>query len=208
MGDDVFYASTKDSISASEYENFHKQSCIRNNFTSMYYTLGLVEEASEVLENVRTNAADADVIKECGDVLWYATGLVRNQNFSLNLFTGLSFTEESLEQTIVSDGEPEVTLVLNAGALAGRLKKFERGDYGEDELREYVRQTIPKILCALHAICVSKGRGLVDAAECNKKKIEKRLTKGMLKGDGSNREDASLQTDVSSVVCPVNTGRS
>merc|ERR1712080_277032 len=89
--------------------------------------------------------------------------------------------------------EPEVALVMNAGALAGRLKKFERGDYGKKELKEFVQHLIPKVLSTVQLVCESRGKGLADAAVSNKTKIEKRLASGLLKGDGSNREDAGIQ---------------
>ena len=40
------------------YEAFHRRSCLRSDFSSMYFTLGLVEEASEVLQACREKAAD------------------------------------------------------------------------------------------------------------------------------------------------------
>jgi NTP pyrophosphatase (non-canonical NTP hydrolase) len=178
-------------VTASEYESFQKRSCLRaDGFSSVYYTLGLVEEAAEVMEVVRTESSVIDVVKECGDVLWYATGLLRNFNLSLESFTGSSFS------TLQADDEnPEINLMLTVGALAGRIKKFERGDYDERKLEECVQQLVPKVFSSLQTILAGSGQSLQHAAECNVNKIEKRLKTGSIMGDGSNREVTALKAN-------------
>ena len=173
------------SLTSSAYEDFHKRSCVRSDFSSMYYTLGLAEEVSEVLEACRSQSSD-DVVKECGDVLWYATGLLRNNALSLTDLVGSSFLEVS---GISHTGAPELHLVMAAGALAGRVKKFERGDYDAARLKVFMSELLPKVFRALHAVCASRGFRLVDAARVNKDKIEKHMEVGMIQGDGSNREE-------------------
>ena len=173
-------------MTADEYEAFHQRSCIRSDFSSMYFVLGLVEEASEVLQACQARAPEDHVVKECGDVLWYATGLLRNNAVALSDIVGFAMC--SLEGEPV-ESEPEVHLVLVAGALAGRLKKFERGDYDAERLRDFVRELVPKLLSALMTLCAQRGRSLVDAARVNRSKIESRLETNMIKGDGSNREE-------------------
>ena len=173
-------------LTADVYEAFHQRSCIRSDFSCMYFMLGLVEEASEVLEACRVRATEADVVKECGDVLWYTTGLLRNNAVALSDIIGASLRGT---EGIPVESEPEVQLVLSAGALAGRLKKFERGDYDKDQFRVFVRALVRKILEAVSAICTLRGRSLIDAALMNQSKIEKRLESNMIKGDGSNREE-------------------
>ena len=152
----------------------------------MYFMLGLVEEASEVLEACRARATVDVVVKECGDVLWYTTGLLRTNAVALSDIIGASLRGT---EGIPVEFEPEVQLVLSAGALAGRLKKFERGDYDKDQLRGFVCELVRKILEALSAICTLRGRRLIDAALVNQSKIEKRLESNMIKGDGSKREE-------------------
>ena len=173
-------------LTADVYEAFHQRSCIRSDFSCMYFMLGLVEEASEVLEACRSRATEADVVKECGDVLWYTTGLLRTNAVALSDIIGASLRGT---EGIPVESEPEVQLVLSAGALAGRLKKFERGDYDKDQFRGFVRELVRKILEAVSAICTLRGRSLIDAALVNQSKIEKRLESNMIKGDGSNREE-------------------
>ena len=171
-------------LTADVYEAFQQRSCIRSDFSCMYFMLGLVEEASEVLEACRSRATEADVVKECGDVLWYTTGLLRTNAVALSDISGAS---PSGIKGIPVESEPEVQLVLSAGALAGRLKKFERGDYDKDQFRVFVRELVRKILEAVSAICSLRGRSLSDAVLGNQSKIEKRLESNMIKGDGSNR---------------------
>ena len=173
-------------LTADVYEAFHQRSCIRSDFSCMYFMLGLVEEASEVLEACRARVTDDEVVKECGDVLWYTTGLLRNNAVALSDIIGASLRGT---EGVPVESEPEVHLVLAAGALAGRLKKFERGDYDKEQLRGFVRELVRKILEALSAICTLRGRNLIDAAHVNQSKIEKRLEADMIKGDGSNREE-------------------
>lgn len=196
-------------ITSTEYEEFQVRSCIRNEgFSPTYYMLGMVEEASEVFEAVHalrswyslgTSKEDvvaaqriANVVKECGDVLWYATGLARSFGLSLSDLVGENFL--AIEQ-VAADPDPQTYLMMSVGALAGKLKKFERNDYDEAKLREFLRQLMPRVFSTLDSICASVQKRLVDAAVCNKSKIEKRMAVGLLKGDGSNREDAVYLQD-------------
>ena len=71
----------------------------------------------------------------------------------------------------------------------GRLKKYERGDYGIEKLKGYVTDVAPKILAALEEVCRCRGSSLRGAAFGNRAKIESRLQKNLIKGDGSNREN-------------------
>ena len=171
-------------LTADVYEAFYQRSCIRSDFSCMYFMLGLVEEASEVLEACRSRATEADVVKECGDVLWYTTGLLRTNAVALSDIMGASLNGT---EGIPVESEPEVQLVLSAGALAGRVKKFERGDYDKDQLRVSVRALARKILEAVSAICALRERSLSDAALANQSKIEMRLEANMIQGGGSNR---------------------
>eukprot|EP00928_Gymnodinium_smaydae_P047814 TRINITY_DN31935_c0_g1_i1.p2 TRINITY_DN31935_c0_g1~~TRINITY_DN31935_c0_g1_i1.p2 ORF type:complete len:216 (+),score=57.35 TRINITY_DN31935_c0_g1_i1:51-650(+) len=196
MGEKRTHSDTMDAqITASEYEAFQKRTCVRpEGFTSMYYTLGLVEESAEVLEVVRGNASKMDLVKECGDVLWYATGLLRNHSLPLNEYAGEKF--EAVEP-LGDAGDHGVQLMMTVGALAGRLKKFERGDYGEEKLTGFVKDLVPQVFASLQAILAAHGKGLHDAAECNRSKIEKRFSTGTVTGDGSNRESTGVEKCVS-----------
>ena len=173
-------------FTAGIYEAFHQRSCIRSDFSCTYFMLGLVEEASEVLEACRARAAVDDVVKECGDVLWYTTGLLRSNAVALSDIIGAPLP---CTEGIPVEFEPEVQLVLSSGALAGRLKKFQSGAYEKDQLRSFICDLVRKILEALSSICTHRGRTLIHAAIANQNKIEKRLKSNMIKGDGSNRED-------------------
>ena len=51
-------------LSAEGYEAFHIRSCIRRDFTAIYFTLGLVEEASEVLEACQLKSPLEEIIEE------------------------------------------------------------------------------------------------------------------------------------------------
>ena len=171
-------------MTSSEYEISWERSCIRTDFTSEYFVLGLVEESVEVFEACHYKRSDEDVVKECGDVLWYVTGLLRNHDFLLDNMVGSCFDQVP---EMVGCTEPEVLLIIRAGSLAGRVKKYQRGDYTEEKLILFLRTLIPEIISALHSVCVSRGQSLSDAAKANVVKINQRLTSGNIMGDGSNR---------------------
>ena len=183
------------SITASEYVEFQKWSCLRvGGFSSVYYTLGLVEEVTEVFRAIRRKAPECEIVKECGDVLWYTTGLLHKHHLSLSRLVGSSF--EAVEP-LPHDTEPEISLMMAAGALAGRQKKFERGDYDEKELKDFVRKLVPEVLSSLQTILLDKNKHLAFADECNRTKVVKRLSMDMIKGDGSDR-GSTFMADASS----------
>ena len=123
-------------------------------------------------------------MKECGDVLWHSTGLLRNSGVALSDLVGPSLL--GLKSTPM-ERDPEILLVLSAGAIAGCFKRFQRGDYSAERLRDFVLLHLKDLLCALSGVCAQRGRSLLDAAFMNKCKIEKRLQTNMIQGNGSNR---------------------
>ena len=81
-------------------------------------------------------------------------------------------------------------LVLKVGHLAGRLKKYERGDYEEAQLQHFMQELLPGVFATLARVCRAQtGVTLADAAAANVAKISKRLAQNAIRGDGSNREE-------------------
>ena len=104
-----------------------------------------MEESTEVLEEVRAAKGRGEpcgpaVIKEVGDTLWYCVGLCRASELRLVDIVGEAW-EKVPEDSDTK--ESELALVQRIGHLAGRLKKYERGDYGAEKLREYMVALLP-----------------------------------------------------------------
>ena len=171
-------------ITPNEYFKFWKKSCIRDDFTPQYFTLGLVEEISEVLEEMtQKSVITSRLIKEIGDVLWYTVGLIQVNGWSLEDIIGESWKTQSTTVAISTSD-----LVILGGAIAGRLKKFDRGDYPLTKLREYLKPLLLKVLSHLNAIATQVGCDTLEsAAYYNREKISRRLAANTLKGDGSDR---------------------
>jgi NTP pyrophosphatase (non-canonical NTP hydrolase) len=181
------------SLSTTDYEAFHKRTCIRD-FTPSYFMLGATEEASEVAEAIRGNE-DKEVLKECGDVIWYITGLLRSIKIPLEALVGAKFDkelqapDEKTESEALDERDLVMNLLMGIGSLAGRLKKHERGDYDKDQLAGFVKKLAPEVFTSLCALLKRRGSNLMQACEANITKIDSRLEKNMIKGDGSNREE-------------------
>ena len=170
-------------ITPNEYFQFWKKSCIRDDFTPQYFTLGLVEEISEVLEETTKKPVDSSrVVKEIGDVLWYTVGLIQVNGWDMKDIIGEDWKVQSTSSVDCSD------IVIVGGAIAGRLKKFERGDFPLTKLREYLKPLLLKVLSHLKNIATNIGcSSLESAAYYNREKISRRLAANTLKGDGSDR---------------------
>jgi len=123
------------------------------------------------------------VVKEIGDVLWYTIGLIQVNGWNLTDILGENWKSiQCLSSSSISD------LVIAGGAIAGRLKKFDRGDFDLKKLREYLKPLLSQVLNHLTSIAIQVGcESLEAAAYHNREKISRRLASNTLKGDGSHR---------------------
>jgi NTP pyrophosphatase (non-canonical NTP hydrolase) len=198
MASSINEGRSTDRTTAAIFEAFHVKSSVQKNFSAQYYMLGAMEESTEVLEAVRDfkskgAGATADdaiaVVKEVGDVLWYCTGLCRANGIELASIVGEDFVRADAIASSSTEAEHEVALVLQIGHLAGRLKKYERGDYDTTQLQQYFDTLLPGVFGSLAGVCRTHGGvALADAAAANITKINKRLAQNTIHGDGSNRE--------------------
>ena len=92
-------------------------------------------------------------------------------------------------------------LVAEAGEVAGKLAKVERGDKVDlrfyidaidaikslDEIRQPVLKELGDVLWQLSACCNELGVSLEDVAQMNLEKLGGRDDRGTIKGDGDNR---------------------
>jgi len=74
-----------------------------------------------------------------------------------------------------------------AGELMEKVKKYLRGDYEIDELKNRSEKEIGDILYYLAVCSHELGLSLDEIAENNIAKLAKRNQEGKIKGDGDNR---------------------
>lgn len=100
--------------------------------------------------------------------------------------------QETTRETAVYPAEDAIEylgLGLNdeAGEVAGAVKKYLRGDYGEDELHERVTSEAGDVLWYWVRLLDELD---VDASEClekNQRKVLGRLAEDTIRGDGDDR---------------------
>ena len=78
-------------------------------------------------------------------------------------------------------------LTSEAGEVAGKMKKYIRGDYGYDDMMLSVRSELGDVLWYVAMIAKEIGVPLEAIAKSVLVKLENRLEGGTLRGDGDNR---------------------
>jgi len=147
-------------------------SCVRK-FSPLYFTVGIVEETSELFQELnKSPKEDKSILLETGDVLWYVYGLCKEMELVQPLAT-------RSEKTFTKDD-----LFGIVGDLAGSVKKMSRGDKPIQEFIPRIQDNIGSLLGALQQI--SGGR-LETAMEMNIEKINQRKLNGTIRGDGNHR---------------------
>lgn len=73
------------------------------------------------------------------------------------------------------------------GEVAEKVKKFLRGDYKEDILREHLKKEIGDILWYCSALAWIMNLKLEDIAKINIEKLKDRRERDKVKGSGDNR---------------------
>ena len=74
-----------------------------------------------------------------------------------------------------------------SGEVAGAVKKYVRGDYDEDELRERVRGEAGDVLWYWARLLDELDLDASDVMDANADKIFDRKDRGVIKGDGDKR---------------------
>jgi len=159
--------------------NFMKHvrtSCLQQ-FNHLYFTVGLVEELSELEEQLGLELQDQDQIRaEVGDVLWYMFGLANS----------LENISPVVREDVVATTPCTKDMLVACGKLCGSVKKWSRGDKPWDQFRDRVQGQVGLLLSLLtrrvEHVCT-----LQEAMEGNIEKIRKRREMGKVRGDGNNR---------------------
>ena len=84
---------------------------------------------------------------------------------------------------------PVLGLTNEAGEVAGKVKKIfrDRGGVITDEDRRALTLELGDVLWYLAEICTQLGIGLEDVAAANIEKLQGRVARGTLAGDGDTR---------------------
>ena len=105
----------------------------------------------------------------------------------------LNFAEYQQEtmKTAVYDKEVAVTylalgLTSEAGEVAGKVKKWVRGDTEYVDTDE-IKKELGDVLWYVSQMAETFGLGLEDIAQANVDKLRSRMERDKIKGDGDNR---------------------
>jgi len=100
--------------------------------------------------------------------------------------------QERTEETAVYPAQEAVeylALGLNdeSGEVAGAVKKYMRGDYDEEELRERIEGEAGDVLWYWVRLLDEVDLDASEVMEANADKVFDRKERGVIRGDGDNR---------------------
>jgi NTP pyrophosphatase (non-canonical NTP hydrolase) len=78
-------------------------------------------------------------------------------------------------------------LAGEAGEVAGNYAKYMRGDFDGEELANRTEKELGDVLYFIFQLANVMGMKVEDILEYNKAKLELRLSKNKIKGDGEDR---------------------
>lgn len=78
-------------------------------------------------------------------------------------------------------------LVAEAGEVAGNYAKYCRGDFNSEELTFRTKKELGDVLYFVFQLATQLGLDVEDILEENKAKLQDRLNRGKIKGDGETR---------------------
>lgn len=155
-----------------------------------YLAMGAVDEAGEMVEKIVAggNVVDDQIlIPEIGDVCWY----LGRYTYRV-LETSLHDLVAHAVDEYAKDGTDSDTLFIGLATLCGIEKKRLRdGDNWDDATKAAKRSraiaAVGKSLAVLHRFCVHLGTTLIAVCEANQTKLNERLARNTIKGDGDSR---------------------
>jgi len=162
----------------------HVRSSSLKKFSPLYFTVGLVEEVAELVEESdRFNKGQVDdnsqVVSEVGDVCWYLYALC-NSLEDISPVPNTSSTSQDDYQETESPG----ALLSVCGKLCGSIKKWSRGDQSWDIFKPRIQKGVSDLL---QLVVMVSPVSLEVAMEKNIEKIKGRRERGVVKGDGNLR---------------------
>ena len=154
-----------------------KTSLVKADFSSLYFTVGIVEEAAELLEE-KQGGREESVVSEVGDVCWYIYGLC---NSLTDILPAVSSPSRSPPTSDITEAAQVLFL---CGKLAGSVKKWNRGDQSWDNFKPRIQKNVSDLLGLLSHISPVP---LEAAMKKNIEKIHSRRERKVVLGDGSER---------------------
>ncbi len=135
-----------------------------DDFSIAYFTIGFFDEIIEYFEKVEEKAEKKELIKEAGDVCWYACGLCTKLNIDF-----IDLLENPIKDNTAAPFK-----------LLGLVKKYYRDNKALDV--ETVKAMLSNIL-----VTITSDFDINDVLETNYNKLLTRLANDTIKGDGDNR---------------------
>jgi len=157
-----------------------KSSCLQK-FSPLYFTVGLVEEVAELVEEIdqfqlKKNGDKSEIVSEVGDVCWYLYALC-------NSLTGITPIPSTSEDTSALEADSR-SILSACGKLCGSIKKWSRGDKSWDIFQPRIQKEVSDLL---QLVVLISSVPLEVAMKKNIEKIRERRVRGVVKGDGNNR---------------------
>jgi hypothetical protein len=152
-----------------------------------YTALGLVDEAAELAEALY-NGAEQDIFAEAGDVLWYASQLLREMDENLADLAGEDWEKITYSPAVNTELD-FMGLFIHTGHIAGRAKKIMRDGHAviPNDYRASILNALHWTLVCVASTLAQQGKTLGEAAEANAAKLADRAERNVLTGDGDNR---------------------
>lgn len=147
-----------------------------------YLALGIIDECGEVTDCV-IREHEADLAKECGDVLWYASRYVyRVLGRSMSEFmASFDYTDKHTQHIHVATG-------VIAAVEKKRIRDGANWDAATVAAKnEKAAEALKNVIRWVNSYIHSTGRTLEEAMIFNQGKLNKRKDEGTIQGDGDNR---------------------
>lgn len=165
-----------------------------------YLALGLCDEICDEFNRAMERGHATDMFLELGDGQWYACRLANAFDFE---FAGIVASAKIVYGEMTTQGigtvdNPLYEMVKTAGAIAGRIKKFERDrDTWNEHTMSDFHETIRVLLVRFVALSMktvdviwridSTLGNYDDCLLANTAKLGARLERGTLRGEGDHR---------------------
>ena len=149
-------------------------------------------EVQDAIKNRDSALRRECIVKELGDVMWYMAAICRELNTSIGAvaegsgdsspFTGELATQDPMESLLVG--------YQYIGNIAGSVKKAIRDDNNTitQNRKHVILFNITGLLLTVNrAMCRHVGTTMKEVLQANIQKIQSRLARGVIKGEGDNR---------------------
>ena len=155
----------------------------------VYPALGLCGELGELLEAAEDGTGSRDrIMKEIGDVLWYAANVAADIDMRLSDIMGRDYF---IDEDSMYIEDVVVELPVWTGKVAENAKKVLRDSNGvvTPDRAAKISEALKNIIILLEGLCGACcfGFTLEECAQLNYEKLTSRQERGVLRGDGDNR---------------------